>query len=209
MLTQFSTIGVLMLLTAMLPGPDFALVTRNTIAHSRLAGLFTSLGINCAVMVHMTYCLLGFAILISELLWLFNIIKYLGAAYLIYLGIRILFSKQPVDPKNIGGLFPKTPMTPSVAFKQGFLCNLLNPKATLFFLAMFTVVIKPGTSLSLQMLYAIEMVLISTLWFCALTLFLSHPSIMHALAKSRQYIEKTLGIILVGFGAALALVKQN
>ncbi len=209
MLTQFSTIGLLMLLTAMLPGPDFALVTKNTVAHSRIAGFFTSFGISCAVIVHMTYCLLGFAVVISESLWLFSAIKYLGAIYLIYLGIKTLGTKQKIDRQNAHELFPKTQISPLLAFKQGFLCNLLNPKATLFCLAIFTIVINPGTSIWLETLYAIEMVLITICWFSLLTLLLSHASVMRALARSKQYIEKTLGIFLIGFGIALTWVKQN
>jgi threonine/homoserine/homoserine lactone efflux protein len=75
MLTQFFTIGLLMLLSAMLPGPDFALVTKNSILHSRRAGLFTSLGIGSAILVHITYCVLGLAVIISQSLLLFSVIK--------------------------------------------------------------------------------------------------------------------------------------
>lgn len=208
MLTQFFTIGILMLLSAMLPGPDFALVTKNTILHSRRAGLFTSLGISTAILVHITYCALGLAIVISQSLLLFSIIKYIGAIYLIYIGLSSFFSKQsdPTTPK--GKLLEKITLSNWVAFRQGFLCNLLNPKATLFFLALFTVIIKPETPAWWELIYATEMFLIILGWFCTLTIILSHRRVLRLLNQVEKYISKVVGVFLIGFGVALAFVHK-
>lgn len=209
MLTQFWTIGFLMLFSAMLPGPDFALVTKNTILHSRRAGVFTSLGITSAVIVHLTYCILGLAILISQSILLFNIIKYIGAIYLIYLGIGSLLTKH-IDPISnpASKTLQKGKMSDFTAFRQGFLCNLLNPKATLFFLALFTVIIKPQTPGVLELLYAIEMLIIIFAWFCSLTIILSHKKVLRLLNRVEIYITKLLGIFLIGFGIMLFFVKR-
>ncbi|SRR5579883_56200 len=207
MLAQAFTIGLLMLLSAMLPGPDFALVTKNTVLHSRRAGMLTSLGIGCGALVHMTYCLLGLAIVISESLLLFSIIKYIGAVYLIYLGINSLLAKHSHVPSSKSAA-KKTAMRDLTAFRQGFLCNLLNPKATLFFLALFTVIIRPDTPRAWELVYAVEMFLIILAWFGSLTLLLSHPHVMRLLDKAEKYITKVLGVFLVGFGVALAFVKR-
>lgn len=207
MLTQFFTIGILMLFSAMLPGPDFALVTKNTLLHSRRAGLFTTLGIASAVIIHITYCTLGLAIVISNSLLLFSIIKYIGACYLFYLGINSLFAKQK---KNI--LSAKQTRISEISnltsFRQGFLCNLLNPKATLFFLALFTMIIKPGTPRVWMGIYAVEMLMIVVAWFCTLALILSHPRVTRLLERSEKYIAKLLGVFLIGFGIVLVLVKK-
>lgn len=209
MITQFFTIGLLMLLSAMLPGPDFAMVTKNTILHTRRAGIFTSLGIGSALLIHITYCILGLAIVISESILLFNVIKYIGAAYLVYLGVTALLSKQANHATSSAQkALQKTPMSDFTAYRQGFLCNLLNPKATLFFLALFTVIIKPETPTSWELVYAAEMFIIVTAWFCSLSMLLSHPRILRSLNRVEQYISKVLGVFLVGFGVALALVKK-
>lgn len=210
MLTQFFTIGILMLFSAMLPGPDFAMVTKNTIMHSRRAGILTSLGIGAALLIHITYCMLGLAIVISKSIILFNIIKFIGAAYLIYLGINALLSKQPEHgPANTSAtLRPRTPLSDLKAFYQGFLCNLLNPKATLFFLALFTMIIKPETPVSWELIYAAEMYFIVTAWFCGLTLLLSHPRVLRTLNRIEGYISKALGVFLIGFGIALAFARK-
>jgi RhtB (resistance to homoserine/threonine) family protein len=209
MLTQFLSIGILLLLTAMLPGPDFAIVTKNTLVYSRRAGIFTSLGISCACMVHVTYCMLGLAIVISESVWLFNIIKYIGAVYLIYLGITSFITKQLERSPGSSHPSPQKSALPDIrAFRQGFLTNLLNPKATLFFLALFTVIIKPGTIGAWGIGIAIEMFIIILGWFCCLTLILSHPRVLRTLNKIEHYIAKVLGVFLVGFGVVLAFAKR-
>lgn len=207
MLTQFFTIGLLMLFSAMLPGPDFALVTKNTLLHSRRSGMFTSFGVGTAILVHITYCALGLAIIISQSLLLFSVVKYIGAAYLIYIGIQSLLSKQHHKDPQITQT-KKIKISSAVAFRQGLLCNLLNPKATLFFLALFTVIIKPGTSPVWLVIYAAEMFFIITAWFCALALILSHPRIAALLTRAEKYITKLLGVFLIGFGVILAFAKK-
>lgn len=209
MLSQFFTIGTLMLLSAMLPGPDFAMVTRNTLTHSRTAGLFTSLGVGTAILIHISYCALGLALVISQSILLFNIIKYIGASYLIYLGVTALLSKS-AKPLVAGSpkATSKTTISNFTAFQQGFLCNLLNPKATLFFLALFTAIIKPETPITWEIAYAVEMFVIIVAWFSSLTLLLSHPRVIAVLSKIENAIAKLLGVFLIGFGVALAFVKN-
>lgn len=208
MIAQFFSIGLIALLGAMSPGPDFAIVTKNSLLHSRTSGYFTSLGVGTAILLHMSYCVFGLALVISSSLLLFSLIKYLGSSYLVYLGIRTLFAKQSKDIGLLNNKISKTELSAFVSFRQGFLCNLLNPKATLFFLSMFTVIIKPETPLSWAVIYGIEIVCITTAWFCVLTVILSHPYIKRILEKVEQYISRLLGALLIGFGVALALVRR-
>lgn len=159
--------------------------------------------------MHVSYCVLGLAVVISQSLLLFSIIKYIGAAYLIYLGVMSLLAKG----KNAIALkaqdsSSKRTLADWTAFKQGFYCNLLNPKATLFFLALFTVIIKPGTSWIWEMLYAVEIYFIANIWFFTLTMILSHRRIVKLLNKGEKYIEKVVGTFLIGFGIALAFVRR-
>lgn len=208
MVTHFFSIALIALLGAMLPGPDFAIVTKNAILHSRKSGYFTALGIGAAILVHMSYCLFGLAIVISNSILLFNSIKYIGATYLIYLGFTSLFSKQPNKIFQSTRNIKKKNISNVTSFKQGFLCNLLNPKATLFFLSLFTVLIKPDTPFSWQLIYAAEIFFIATIWFILLTIILSHPYIKRLLQNAEKYIAKTLGAFLICFGIALAFLKR-
>jgi len=187
----------------MLPGPDFALVMQNTLLHSRRSGLYTAFGIATATLVHMSYCILGLAIVISESVLLFNLIKYIGGFYLIYLGITALFSKSPTNTLNTVTSTEQKPLSSLKAFSQGFLCNLLNPKATLFFLALFTLVIKSDTANFIAIVYVLEIFIIVYVWFFTLAMLLAHPFILKYFNKVKFFIPKILGIYLIGFGIVL------
>jgi len=203
MLSQFITVGLLILFCVMLPGPDFAIVTRNTLLYSRTSGIFTALGIAAAVLIHILYCTLGIAIVIATSPMLLNFIKVIGSAYLFYLGFNSLLhnSKQKLSPDNPIS-YNKIISNPT-AFKQGFLCNLLNPKAIIFFLAIFSSIIKPSTPLFFIVLLTIEMLIIVIAWFCFLSIFLSNPTVRKKLQKAEKYISKITGIILIYFAITL------
>lgn len=209
MLFHFFSVGLIMLVSVMLPGPDFALVSKNAVLHSRRAGVMTSFGIVSAVLVHMTYCILGLAVVIANSLVLFNMIKFIGAAYLIYIGISAFRTKSAgLGADIVEGKKEKEGLSDWAAFRQGFLCNLLNPKATLFFLALFTVIIKPDTPTWIQAAYGLQMAVLAGLWFCLLSVLLSHPRVVAAVDKMELYVERVLGVLLIGFGVALALVRR-
>ncbi|MBP9726058.1 MAG: LysE family translocator [Gammaproteobacteria bacterium] len=195
--TSFLTLGIIMLLGAMLPGPDFAIVTKNALLHSRKAGLYTALGIGAATWVHMTYCILGLAVIIQKSYWVFHTIQYAGALYLTYLGIMLLkpHASETIQATSEGSA---NPLSNGKAFRQGFICNLLNPKATLFFLTLFSTV--AGTLL-MNIAYAIEMFIIAMLWFCSLVYLISHQKVASWLNRSKTVVEKVLGIMLLGLAA--------
>lgn len=137
-MTEWLIVFVAVLLAAMAPGPDFIVAIRNTLAGSRRAGLLTAFGFGAGVLVHAAYCQAGLAALIAQSVAVFTAFKILGAAYLFYLGVQALRSRGMTEAS-----LPSTPGASSAlsdgqAFRSGFLTNLLNPKATLFFLALFT-----------------------------------------------------------------------
>ena len=206
--TQLFTIGLLMLFTAILPGPDFALVTKNTLRYSRRSGFFTTMGLGCAALMHISYCAFGLAVIISNSLLLFSAIKYIGAGYLIYLGITCLLSKQSNQNALPNKPIKNRTVSDLTSFRQGFFCNLLNPKASLFFLALFTLVIKPATPTSWLIVYVIEIFFIIILWFSSLVFILSHPRVAQLLEKAEKYIIKILGSFLIGFGVLLLFAKK-
>ena len=78
---EFLSITLLMMLAAISPGPDFAVVTKNSLMHSRRAGLYSALGVSASMLIHASYCVLGLALIISQSLFMFKLIKYAGATY--------------------------------------------------------------------------------------------------------------------------------
>ena len=204
---EFLSISLLIMLAAISPGPDFAVVTKNSLLYSRKAGLLAALGVSVSLLIHAVYCILGLAIIISQSLLAFSVIKYLGAAYLIYIGCKGLFAKrEPTGQLDIK--HSKQIITHWQAFSQGLLCNLLNPKAIMFLLAFFTLVVKPGHSLISEMGYGFEIALIHMMWFSSLAYLLTHASIKTNLNRIQYYIVKVMGAVLVVFGARIATLSH-
>lgn len=92
-LAQFLTVALVHFLAVVSPGPDFAMVTRNSIIYSRKTGIYTSIGIAVGILVHVAYSLLGIGFIIAKSIVLFNIIKFIGAGYLIYIGYKSFRAK--------------------------------------------------------------------------------------------------------------------
>ena len=204
--TEFLTMATIALLGAISPGPDFAIVTKNAMQHSRRAGYFTALGSGTGLLVHVTYCILGLGIIIKNSLILFNTIKYIGAAYLIYLGIKALFSKMKAPSLSEASHHAShSTLGNFQAFRQGFLTNVLNPKCIVFILSIFTLLVNPSTPYWVQSIYGLELSLITGGWFLILTTLLTHPRLCDRIQKVQPVIVKCLGIFLILLGVHLFL----
>lgn len=203
---EFFTISLVILLAAISPGPDFVLVTRNALRYSQGIGVMTACGIACSLLLHASYCILGFAIIIAKSLLLFNIIKYIGASYLIYLGIKGLLEKATTA--QISATKTPTNISAMQAFMQGVLCNALNPKAIFFFLALFTLLIRPSMPIIVQVGYAVEISLIHLIWFSMVAFFFAHSRIKLFLGNCLHYITKTFGAVLILFGLKIATLTR-
>ena len=203
--SEFIVLAVAMFFALLSPGPDFAMIVKQSVSYGRRASIFTSIGIGLGISVHIVYTLLGIGLIISKSIILFNIIKYLGAAYLIYIGYKSLKSKgislQTNEEKEVEKI------SDFKSFYLGFLCNALNPKATLFFLSMFTVIISPNTPLDVQAFYGLFCILATTCWFLFLSLILSHSKVKNFLSSFGKWFDRTIGIVLISLGIKVALSK--
>src|SRR5690606_12896977 len=160
-------------INAVIPGADFAMVLRQSVVHGRREALLTSAGIATAILVHGTYTLLGVGVIVGQSLLLFNILKWAGAAYLVFLAISALRSPPPQPPvvgEDVAG--HKGDMA---AFALGFLTNLLNPKAVLFFLALFTSLVSVKTAGEIKAIYVVSMSLMLFAWFAMVSVFFTTP----------------------------------
>lgn len=204
LLSAFLTVVVVHLLAVISPGPDFAIITRNSLVYSRRAGIFTSVGLALGIGVHVSYCLLGIGLVISRSIVLFSTIKWIGAAYLIYIGYKSLRAKpQQVEEAAIAATTET--ISDSKAIRIGFLTNVLNPKATLFFLALFTQVIDPATPSWVQLVYGLEMIAMTFVWFSFVSLVFSNPLLKRKIQGMQHYIERVTGAVLIALGIKVAL----
>lgn len=208
-LSQFLTIAFVHLIAVMSPGPDFAMVTRNSLLYSRNSGVYTSVGLALGIMVHVTYCLFGIGLIISQSIVVFNTIKYAGALYLIYIGYKSLKSKVKNPSETEATIGEHRMLSPIHSIRSGFLTNVLNPKATLFFLALFTQVINPETPKIVQSIYGLEMVIMTFVWFSIVSIFFSNYKIKTKISKISHYIDRFTGAVLIVLGIKVALSNHK
>ncbi len=209
LLTQFLTVALVHILAAMSPGPDFAIVTRNSLVYSRKVGVYTALGIALGLLVHIAYSLLGIGFLIAQSIVVFNIIKYIGAGYLLYIGYKALLSKPVVEAEEKVASQKSTDISAWSAIKIGFLTNALNPKATMFFLAVFTQVIDPATPMWVQLVYGLEMIVATFAWFSIVAYLFSNYLLKQKLLKVRHRIDHVMGAVLIALGIKVALTSNK
>ena len=207
MIQEFLLVASIHLLAVMSPGPDLAMVMRNSLTFSRKVGIWTAIGIGVGIAVHVAYSLLGIGFLISQSILLFNIIKIAGALYLIYMGVQMLRSQSTFEHENYKK--EKKEISSWDSFKIGFLTNVLNPKATLFFLAVFSQVIAPTTSNGIKLLYGVEMMIVTALWFVLVALFLTTPAVERVFSKCVAWVERIMGglVILLGLNVLFSTQK--
>ena len=204
--TSWLTLALVMIAGVISPGPDFIMIVRNSVLYSRKAGLFTALGLGAGVAIHVVYCLAGLALIISKSVIAFNILKWIGAAYLLYVGYKALKSKGYEAPKI--GESPETLfMSPMKALQSGFITNLFNPKATLFFLALFTQVLDPNVALMEKGAYGLTCIVITMMWFSIVATVLTTPAIRAQFLKASKWIDRTCGVLFIALGVKLAFTK--
>ncbi len=201
---EFMTVALVHLLAVASPGPDFAVVVRESVAQGRRAGSWTALGVGCGIFVHVAYSLLGIGLIVSQSIVLFNLFKWLAAAYLVYLGWRALRAR-PMSLEAIDGTNAPVARSAWRAFVIGFVTNGLNPKATLFFLSLFTVVISPDTPLLVQAGYGFYLAGATALWFLLVAWLFSRGRVRAGFARMGHWFDRLTGAVLIGLGARLAL----
>ena len=189
------------LLAAASPGPDFVLVSQQTLCNGKRAGLLCSMGIALGLSVHILYSAFGLAALIansSSALW---VVRLLGGSYLIYLGISGLRAKV-----TKGSAVAIDKVAEDSAFKTiglGFLCNALNPKAPIYFISLFTVVISQTSPTQYLFIYGLWMMVLQFMWFALVTLLLSTPLITAKFHSLGYWIDRIAGSAMLLLGINL------
>jgi len=133
--------------------------------------------------------------------------KWLGAAYIFYLGIKFLRSKPSTGGEpTTDATSDAVQQTPRQAFVIGFMTNATNPKATLFFLAVFTTLVSAKTPLPVQMLYGLWMCLVNAAWFVLVSVALSTAAVRQRFMRASHWFERVMGVLLIGFALRLVFM---
>jgi RhtB (resistance to homoserine/threonine) family protein len=183
------------------PGPDMVLVMHSTLTGDRKQGLLTSLGVLTGNLVHISYCALGVGYVVAHSIVAYSVLKLAGALYLIFLGVSGLRSALRKDATEQAATTPSRALP---AYMRGLLNNLLNPKGALFYLGVFTQVIKPGTPTLRALLLVLTMLATSAAFWLVFVATLHRPSVRRLLTRSRRAVDGVFGALLVLLGLRVA-----
>lgn len=188
----------------MLPGPDFVGVVRSAMTRGTKAGLLTTLGVSVGLLMYASLSLLGLSAILVQYEWLAWSVRVLGASYLIYLGLRLIFAK----PKSID-ITDQNNRPQSNAFLFGFLVTLTNPKAMVLFTSVFATAVTAETPSWLLLLMILIVFASSLLWYSIVSLFMSSKPVVSRFAKASHRIEQAAGICFVAIGGKLLSDARN
>lgn len=190
------------------PGPDMLFLISRTVSYGRRVGLASVLGLGTGALIHTVFVSLGISVIISASLLAFNIIKYLGAAYLLYLGLQAFFAGG-LQLKDTG----RAAKTPSLweAYYQAVLIDVFNPKVAIFFMAFLPQFYRHNTTPKMFQFLALGLIIILIGLLVESLVVLASVKLSAKLQESTLFIgiiDKLYGAVLIGLGLRLALEKQ-
>ena len=199
----FLGVSVLLIVS---PGPDMAVVTRNALAHGRRGVILTTSGIGLALVLWVTATAVGLSAVLRTSGEVLFALKIVGAGYLAYLGVRTLLESR-AEPADLLAGTPAAAPAPAV-FRQGFLSAISNPKLGVFFVTFLPQFVLPGQAplprlLELGLTFAV----LGWIWLNAYGLFVTKLREMITAPRVRQWMQRVTGVVLLGFGARLALER--
>jgi len=187
------------------PGPDFTLCLKNAVSYGKKAGLLTALGFAVGVGIHTTYMLFGFDLLQDKLPLVLQIIKWMGAAYLAYMGISGLVAYKNYKPQSDDAKHDTTSLfrRPALCFGDGLLTNILNPKAVLFFVSVFAAMQGVSVSILNKVVLILGMAVLTFIWFSFFATMLNKPGVLKRLKSWNRTIIGISSLVLLIFGVSI------
>ena len=191
------------------PGPDLIYILSKTIAQGRKIGIASSLGVCTGALVHVFAAALGLSVILSTSAVAFSVVKYAGAAYLIYLGIKSLLSKgTSFDLPNK----KEKEMTTWAAFRQGALIDVLNPKVAIFFMAFLPQFVRPELGHDSLQMIGLGFIVILVAIVVEFTIVFTAAKTTAFFRRNRRasvWLDRALGSILIALAVRLALIKHQ
>lgn len=198
-------------LAVMTPGPDFLTVLARSTGGSRRAGLLAGLGVTAGIAVWAAGSMAGLAVLLERFAWLERTIRWAGAAYLAWLGLAALRSawraRRDPAPAPVDVPVPPAARAGWRDWSAGLLTNLGNPKAVVFFGALFTTLVPADATASARAGAVAAMVLVAALWFSTVAAVFSSRRVARGYRRARRPVEAVTGGLFVALAGRLALER--
>lgn len=190
------------------PGPNGVLIAKTVPISGRPAGFANVAGFVSAFVVHGAVSIFGLSVILMQSAWAFTVIKYLGAAYLCWIGVRALWAAFRERPQIGVKTQSLTQVSVRSAYVEGLLTNVLNPKVSMFYVAAFPQFIMGTTDPTLWSLVLVSLhALINALWFTAMILLFHTLSRAATRRPVQRAIKTVTGVVFIGFGAKLAMMR--
>lgn len=196
-MSEFIAVILITILAVMSPGADFAIVTQNSYLYGRKIGILTAVGIACGVLLHVIYTLIAIFFFLQYTSHFLNLIKFIGAIYLIYIGYKT-FTQEPIQQSKSFNL-----ISVRQAIRYGFLTNALNPKTTLFVISTYTQIVSISTPTIILIGYGLFMGFAHFVWFALVSIVFSSKALRKKMLDSQVHVNKVIGIILCILGCSL------
>jgi RhtB (resistance to homoserine/threonine) family protein len=206
---EFGAIALAHALAVISPGPDFALVLRQSLRAGRRAAVWTSLGIGSGILVHSAYTVIGLGLVLRNSPGAFTVLKIAGATYLGWIGLQSMRSTGSKLTMESGEVATPSSETVSAAWLQGFLTNVLNPKAALFFIALFPAVVAAQTPRWIQAGYGLWMASTTAVWFSLVALVFTQEAVRRRFLRASIWIDRGLGVVFLAFAFGVALTVRE
>ncbi|MEE2944259.1 MAG: LysE family transporter [Pseudomonadota bacterium] len=192
------------------PGPNGVLIAKTVPTSGRRAGFANIVGFLSAFYLHGAFSIFGLSLLLTQSATAFAVLKYLGAAYLCWIGLKSLMEALNGSTASVAVAPARRARSLQKSFVEGFLTNALNPKVSMFYLAAFPQFIMVGgnTALTSLMLVTIH-AFINAIWFTAMVLLLARLSAVSSGAGFQRWLKGVTGVVFLGFGAKLATLRAS
>ena len=204
---EFLALLLITIITILTPGPDFLVIVKNTLVRSRRAGIYTALGVSTAIWFHIAYSITFVNYITGASDRVFEIVRILGGMYLLWLGSKALLASSNSCIRienNEHALLGSS-------WQQGFINNILNPKATMFFVSVFSQIVGPDAELITQLFYGVVLTLNLRAWVLCLANNLTSNHFISIFEKHILALERTAGVTFIGFSLFifLGIISDN
>lgn len=192
-------------LILVIPGLNFSVIVRNAILYGVSAANWTAVGITAAIMVHVLIGIFSLSLTLYNYPWVFNVIKYFGCAYILYLGIRFLhisfYNAEKSNPEE------KIENLNKNNFKTGFMIDILNPFVSLFYVSIFSPLLAKGNTISDLWIFFLAILILTLGWFLFVGTFFSKIFIRNIFNKYQHWIQRISGLAMFYFAYQLFMAK--